>query len=403
MIPLLWLTCTMDIPGGETGLQRCVESQYFKTATAEFITSIFMQTKNNPFQILTWLLMAIGCCLVLWWLKAVLMPFILASVVAYLLLPAVLYLSGEKTFSSGKRLRVPRLLAAVLIEVMFFLIICALIFLIGPALVKEWPLLREQLPDLIQQLGQYLAPYLKDAGLPAHFDKEGFDSFLKQNFEFSSGGNLSSVLSSVKLGGSIALTVVGNAVLIPVVLFYLLLEGEIFYENCLEWMPKPLRPSVDSFMHESNLMLGQYLRGQVSVMLILAVYYSAALSLFGFELAFPIGIFTGLVIFIPYLGFGIGLVLALLSCILQFGFAQAIFVVSIVYGLGQVLEGFFLTPKLVGERIGLHPLGLIFALLAFGQLLGFVGVLVALPVSTVTLVALKRIKAKYLASDVYTG
>ena len=188
MIPLLWLTCTMDIPGGETGLQRCVESQYFKTATAEFITSIFMQTKNNPFQILTWLLMAIGCCLVLWWLKAVLMPFILASVVAYLLLPAVLYLSGEKTFSSGKRLRVPRLLAAVLIEVMFFLIICALIFLIGPALVKEWPLLREQLPDLIQQLGQYLAPYLKDAGLPAHFDKEGFDSFLKQNFEFSSGG-----------------------------------------------------------------------------------------------------------------------------------------------------------------------------------------------------------------------
>ena len=362
-----------------------------------------MQTKNNSFQILTWLLMAAGCCLVLWWLKAVLMPFILATVVAYLLLPSVLYLSGVKALSNGKKLKVPRILAAVLIEILFFLLIAALFLLIGPALVKEWPNIREQLPDLVQQLGQFLTPYLKQLGMPAQFDREALDSFLKQNFEFSGGSNFSSVLSSVKLGGSIALTVVGNAVLIPVVLFYLLLEGEVFYENCMSWMPKPLRPSVESFMQESDLMLGQYLRGQITVMLTLAVYYASALSLFGFGLALPIGIFTGLVIFIPYLGFGIGVLLALLACILQFGFAQALFVVGVVYGCGQILEGFVLTPKLVGERIGLHPLGLIFALLAFGQLLGFVGVLIALPVSTVTLVALKRIKAKYLTSGVYTG
>ena len=362
-----------------------------------------MQTKNNPLQILIWLIMALGCCFVIWWLRAVLMPFILASVVAYLLLPAVLYLTGEKALASGKRLKVPRMLAAVLIEVMFFLIITALILLIGPALVKELPYLKEQLPDLVQGVSEFLSPYLKQLGLPAQFNKESLDAFLKQNPSLSSGANFSSVLSSVKLGGSIALTVVGDAVLIPVVLFYLLLEGEVFVENCLSWMPRPLRPGIESFMQESNEMLGQYLRGQVSVMLILAVYYSAALSFFGFDLAFPIGIFTGLIIFVPYLGFGIGLILALLSCILQFGFAQALFVVGVVYGCGQIIEGFFLTPKLVGERIGLHPLGLIFALLAFGQLMGFVGVLIALPVSTVTLVALKRIKAKYVASDVYTG
>ncbi len=331
------------------------------------------------------------------------MPFILASVVAYLLLPAVLYLTGSKALPSGRRLKVPRILAAVLIEILFIVIIAALFLLIGPALVKEWPQLREQLPDLIQSLGQVLTPYLKDWGLPTQFDKATLDSFFKQNFDFSSEAGFASILSSVKLGGSIALTVVGDAVLIPVVLFYLLLEGDVFYENCLGWMPQPLRPSIESFMNESNEMLGQYLRGQVSVMLILALYYSTALSVFGLDLALPIGVFTGLVIFIPYLGFGIGLVLALLACILQFGFMHGLFVIGVVYGFGQLLEGFVLTPKLVGERIGLHPLGLIFALLAFGQLMGFVGVLIALPVSTVTLVALKRIKAKYIASDVYTG
>ena len=362
-----------------------------------------MKSKNNPFQILTWLIMAMGCCWILWWLKAVLMPFILATVAAYLLLPAVHYLTGERAFANGKQLGVPRVLAAVLVEIMFIVIISALILLIGPALVKEWPILREQLPELLQGVGQFLAPYLKDAGLPLQFDKESLESFLKQNFDVASGVNVASILSSVKIGGSIALTIIGDAVLIPVVLFYLLLEGDIFYEKCLDWIPKPLRPGVDSFMHESNMMLGQYLRGQISVMLILALYYSLALSLFGFDLAFPIGVFTGLIIFVPYLGFGIGLILALLACILQFGFQQGLFVVGVVYGFGQVFEVFFLTPKLVGERIGLHPLGLIFALLAFGQIMGFIGVLIALPVSTVTLVALKRLKAQYLASDVYTG
>jgi len=362
-----------------------------------------MQTKNNSFQILTWLIMAIGCCLVLWWLRAVLMPFILASVFAYLLLPAVLFLTEGIALANDKRLKLPRTLAAVLIEILFLLLISALFLLIGPALAKEWPNLRAQLPDLVQGMGQFLTPYLKDLGLPVQFDKEGLDSFLKQNFAFSSGAGMASILSSVKLGGSIALTVVGNLVLIPVVLLYLLLEGEVFYDKCMGWIPRPLKPSIESFMQESNLMLGQYLRGQVSVMLILAVYYSVALSLFGFDLAFPIGVFTGLVIFIPYLGFGIGLILALLSCILQLGFTQGLFVVSVVYGVGQLLEGFILTPKLVGERIGLHPLGLIFALLAFGQLMGFVGVLIALPVCTVILVALKRIKSKYLASGLYTG
>jgi predicted PurR-regulated permease PerM len=149
--------------------------------------------------------------------------------------------------------------------------------------------------------------------------------------------------------------------------------------------------------------LSHYLRGQVMVMLALAAYYTLALLLLGFDLAVPVGLFTGLAIFVPYLGYGVGLVLALLAGVLQFGPATGVLMVAVVYGLGQVLESFVLTPRWVGERIGLSPLAVIFALLAFGQLLGFVGVLIALPASAVLLVLLRRAQALYFDSKLYRG
>jgi predicted PurR-regulated permease PerM len=139
------------------------------------------------------------------------------------------------------------------------------------------------------------------------------------------------------------------------------------------------------------------------VMLILAGYYSVGLALFGFQLALPVGVFTGLAMCIPYLGFGIGLFLALFAGVLQFMSWYGLVAVAIVYGLGQVLESFFLTPRLVGERIGMHPLVVIFALLAFGHLFGLVGVLVALPVGAVLVVAIRRLQSAYLASKLYAG
>ena len=138
-------------------------------------------------------------------------------------------------------------------------------------------------------------------------------------------------------------------------------------------------------------------------MLVMAAFYAIGLALFGLDLALPIGIFTGLAMFIPYLGFGIGLILAVLAGLLQFASIKAIVMVSLVYGIGQLVESLYLTPRLVGERIGLHPLALIFALLAFGQVFGFVGVLIALPASAVLLVAIRRIKLRYLVSELYKG
>jgi predicted PurR-regulated permease PerM len=223
--------------------------------------------------------------------------------------------------------------------------------------------------------------------------------YLNTNFE----DLFASLLSSLKLGGSVALALVGNAVLIPVALFYLLMDWERLVGRLLALVPRRLREGYDSFTREADSVLGQYFRGQLLVMLIMAVFYSVGMSLFGLDLALPIGIFTGLAMFVPYLGFGIGLILGLLAGLLQFASVKALVMVAVVFGVGQVLEGFVLTPRLVGERIGLHPLAVIFALLAFGQILGFVGVLIALPASAVLLVAMRRLQASYMASKLYTG
>ena len=168
-------------------------------------------------------------------------------------------------------------------------------------------------------------------------------------------------------------------------------------------IPPRLRPGSEALLQECDDMLGHYLRGQLLVMGALALYYSIALALAGFELALPVGVFTGLAIFVPYLGFGLGAALALLAGVLQFSSWYGVGAVLLIYGVGQVAESFFLTPRLVGERIGLHPLAVIFALMAFGQLFGFVGILIALPASAALLVGLRELRRHYLASQLYQG
>jgi predicted PurR-regulated permease PerM len=207
----------------------------------------------------------------------------------------------------------------------------------------------------------------------------------------------------LRIGGSVALALIGNSVLIPVALFYWLMDGHHLLAHMRDWLPRQAEPSVTRFVKEADAVLGEYLRGQLLVMLCLSVYYVAGLSLFGLSAAWPIGILTGMAVFVPYLGFGVGLLLAALCGFLEMAPMQAGLMLLVVFGIGQLLESFVLTPRLIGERIGLHPLVVIFALLAFGQLLGFVGVLIALPASAVLLVALRRLRERYFASRLYAG
>ena len=337
--------------------------------------------------------------LMLWLLAPVLAPFIAASVLAYALTPLVDRL--DAAFQG----RVPRVLAVLLVELLFVLLALGLVLMIVPILIKEMPLMRDQLPVLLDQINTSLQPLLRKMGVKLSLDLPSIKAFVMTYLNANFEDTLGSVLASVKIGGSAAMAVLGNAVLIPVALFYLLMEWEHFMKSLRTLIPPRLRAASDSFLKESDQVLGEYLRGQLVVMGVLAVFYSAGLALFGLDLALPIGAFTGLAVFVPYLGFGLGMVLALLAGLLEFsssgGVAQAVLMVAVVYGLGQLVESFFLTPRLVGERIGLHPLAVIFSLLAFGQLFGFIGILVALPVSAVLLVAMRRVRSGYLSSGLY--
>lgn len=354
-----------------------------------------MQFTSTQKRAAAWGLIAALVILALWLLGAVLAPFVVAAVLAYALTPLI-----NRLDDMGKG-RLPRVVAVVAVEFLFIVALLSLFLLIVPIMAKELPVLREQVPLLADKLNTRLAPWLAQFGIHVALDVASIKAFvfkyLNANFEDLFG----SLMSSLKLGGSVALAVIGNAVLIPVALFYLLMDWDKFVARVLELVPPHLRAGFDSFTEEADAVLGQYLRGQLLVMLIMAVFYAVGLALFGLDLALPIGVFTGLAMFIPYLGFGLGLILAVLAGLLEFASLKALVMVAVVYGVGQLVESLYFTPRLVGERIGLHPLAVIFALLAFGQMFGFVGVLVALPASAVLLVAIRRIKASYMASQLY--
>lgn len=354
-----------------------------------------MQFTTSQKRVSAWLLIGLLALLALWLLGPVLTPFVIAAVLAYALTPLV-----DRLDEVGRG-RMPRWLAVVVVELLAILVITGLVLLIAPILVKEVPLMREQLPVLFDRLNETLTPWLEQYGIYLPLDLESLRVRLLDYLNANYDAAVASVLSSLKVGGSVAIIVIAYTLLVPVALFYLLLDWTAFVARIVELVPPRARAAFDSFTTEADQVLGQYLRGQLLVMLTMGSYYSTGLALFGLDLALPIGLFTGLAMFVPYVGFGIGLIMALLAGFLQFASVKALVMVAVVYGSGQVIEGLYLTPKLVGTRIGLHPLLVIFALLAFGQLFGFVGVLVALPASAVLLVAIRRLRAGYIRSDLY--
>jgi len=345
-------------------------------------------------QTTTWIALSVVAALIVWLLAPVLTPFVVAAVLAYVLHPLVERLA---------RRRVPRVLAVTLVEVAAIVIALAVLLLIVPILSKQLPLLREQIPMFAERLNTGLSPWLARFGIDIALDTASIKAFVLKYLDANLEDWTTTALSSARIGGSILLAVLGNVFLVPMVLFYLLMDWNSLRQRLAGLIPPRLRGRAHGFIDECDDVLGQYLRGQLSVMIALAVYYSVGLALFGFDLAVPVGVFTGLAVFIPYLGFGLGLVLALISGVLQFSGWHGLVGVAVVFGIGQLLESFVLTPRLVGERIGMSPLTVIFALLAFGHLFGFVGVLIALPVSAVLVVAVRRVREAYLASELFTG
>ncbi|MBA5606867.1 AI-2E family transporter [Duganella sp. FT3S] len=354
-----------------------------------------VEQKQTAFWIAVWL----AFVLLLVALGPVLTPFIAAAILAYALNPGVDYLDRLHAGRFG----VPRALAVLVVLLLFFAAIGALVLIVVPVLQKELPLLQAQIPAFLAKLNDLLAPHLRAMGITTQLDGESIRKLISQ--QLAGGGDeiLSAVLASAKVGGTAVLGWIATVVLIPVLLFYLLLDWHALLGRVAGAVPRRYIARTLAMAGEVDELLAQYLRGQLLVMLVLAIYYSSGLIIAGFDVALPVGIITGLLVFIPYLGFGLGLMLALIAAVLQFPGWNGLVAVAIIYGCGQVLEGFFLTPRLVGERIGLNPLAVIFALLAFGQLFGFVGVLLALPASAVLMVAFKHLRRHYLDSSFYNA
>ena len=339
---------------------------------------------------LTWLALAAAAALLLWLLGSALTPIVLALVFAYLLWPMVRLL---------ERRRVPRALAATVTTLAAMLAATVLVLLLVPIVTTALPQLRAQWPALLDKFNHVVAPQLKNFGVDV--DTDTVKAWILKSFDGNMDEWGQKLLSSARIGGSWLATIVGLLVLVPVLVFYLLVDAESVTGGAWNLVPLKSRERLAAFLGECDTMLRQYLKGQLSVMGAMALFYPLCLMLTGLNLAWPIGVFTGLAVFIPYLGYTTGLVLALMTAAIQFTGWHGIAEVAAVYALGQVLESFVLTPRLVGERIGLSPLAVILALLGFGEVFGFVGVLVALPVSALAVVALRHALAGYRASAFY--
>lgn len=326
------------------------------------------------------------------WLGPVLTPFLIGAILAYLGTPLVDWLA---------RRGVARALGTTLTVLLFGVAIIGLFFVLVPLVQAEVSAAMKRAPELIDRATTQLVPWVEQhLGMKLALDVTTLRGYVVENLDSLRDFGLR-VLSGVRSGGALLITLLVNLALIPVVMFYLLRDWKLIVERIDDLVPKRWQPKVRTIASQVDAVLAEFLRGQLSVMVVLAVYYVIALSVVGLQHAFSIGVLTGLLVFIPYVGYGLGLILGLVAALLQWTGWPFFLAVVGVYLVGQLVENYVLVPWLVGDRIGLHPLAVIFALLAFGQLFGFAGVLLALPVSAALLVGLRHVRAAYVASPLY--
>lgn len=351
-----------------------------------------MTTKRENGLPYPWLWAIAGVCLLVYLLKGILAPFLIAAILAYICNPLVDRLAS---------LKLGRTLATTLVLLLLVGIFALLLLIVAPLLQKEIMLVAQRLPAYVDAARERLEPWLlQHFGLALAIDMSQLQTMLTEHWK--TAGNF--VGQALRIVGSHGAAIAGwlaSLLLVPVVLFYLLRDWHVLIERIGHLVPRRWFGKFSEIAHEIDLVLAEFLRGQLSVMVIMSAFYACGLWLAGLELALPIGLIAGLLGFVPYLGITTGIVLAVLAAALQFASAAAIIPVLLVFGIGQVVEGMLLTPLLVGDRIGLHPVAVIFALLAGGQLFGFAGVLLALPAGAAMAVGLRHARQTYLTSDSY--
>jgi predicted PurR-regulated permease PerM len=342
-----------------------------------------------------WQMLAITAIIawLIWLLAPVLMPFAVAAMLAYL---------GDPLADRLERLGLKRMWAATVVFVVLLLAVCGVLLLLIPLIARQVENLIENLPRYGDWAQNIAWPWLRDR---LHLDPNTFDSDRLLEAIKAHIGSIGTVTATVlgrvsRSGLGIAMWLT-NLVLIPVVAFYLLRDWDRLVATIDRMLPRSIQPTIAHLARESDGILGAFVRGQLLVMLALGVFYGAGLGVVGLTVGPLIGMVAGLLSFVPYLGFIIGFVAAIVAVLVQYGDWMHVLLVCGVFVLGQLLEGYVLVPKLVGDKIGLHPVAVIFAVLAGGYLFGFLGVLLALPAASVIMVLLRYLLERYRMSELY--
>lgn len=351
-----------------------------------------MQNKINFKPMVTLFLVVIAFFLAIVVLGKVLVPFIVALILTYIFNPLV-----EKI---NLKFKIKRSIISLIISLLVFLIFLSVPLFIIPTMILQLKVVITSIPDLVNLFNSRVLQTINlKYGTNLTVDFDNIKNLLLNNF--SKIYNNVNVFSPLAKNSFIIIEILVYIILIPFILFYSIINWHQFIGFFDSLIPKSYVKNVHQIFHDIDVMLSAYLRGQISVMVIMACYYSIALHFVGINSGAVIGIITGLLVFIPYLGILTGLLISLSVGFAGFHGMHQIIAILVAFGIGHILEGGLVTPFLIGGKIGLNPIMIILALMIFGQLLGLVGVLLALPLSTIAVVLLKHAKLYYTKSKYY--
>jgi len=337
-------------------------------------------------------LIVIGALIYL--LSPVLMPFLIAMLLAYMGDPLVDRLDKK----------IPRSVSVLIVFLVLTLFVLTLLFILLPMVERQFSKLIDAIPKYFDWFQNVVLPWMMtNLGVTGiEIDFAEIKSSIKEHWS-KAGGFAAGLVGTVSKSGLAIIGWAVNVVLVPVLTFYILRDWDILKARVLELVPHKSRKTVIKIAVDSDSVLSAFLRGQLLVMLALGTIYSVGLWFIGLDFSLLIGMLAGIVSFVPYLGFVIGIFVASIAAMVQFQDIYMLLPVLLVFGVGQLFESFLLTPVLVGDKIGLHPVAVIFAVMAGGQLFGFFGILIALPVAAVVMVVLKHAHERYVKSQLYNG
>ena len=342
-----------------------------------------MQSENR----INWLIATALTGWLLYLLAPVLTPFVAAALLAYI---------GDPLADRLQKIRFPRTIAVVTVFLLTFLFLALLVLLVVPMIRTQVSALMQALPGIVAHAEQVWLPWASDfLGIEPDADV-GLAAFLSRYSDMAGTWGARAFLSLTRSGGAVFAALL-SLFLIPILTFYLLRDWDSILKRLGALVPSSNRETVFKLARDTDDVLGAFLRGQILVMLALSIIYSAGLTLVGLKYAIAIGVVAGLVSFVPYLGFVFGIALASLTVAMEPNPLWMLVGVVVTFTVAQLIEGSFLTPKLVGDRIGLHPVIVIFSIAAGGQLFGFFGILLALPAAAVLSVMVRFAYMKYLA------